>query len=211
MQLFSKELIDHLNDLVPERNDILREMEDRAAREGFPIIGPASGQACYQIARMIQAKKIFELGSGFGYSTAWFARAVKENGGGEVHHVVWDKEHSAEAKDNLDALGYADFVRYTVGEAVASLRSNPGELDLIFCDVDKDAYPDAIRVAEEKLRKGGVLIVDNMLWNGRIFDEKDQSATTQGIREATEMLARQEHWIHSLIPIRDGLMLALKD
>jgi caffeoyl-CoA O-methyltransferase len=211
MKLISSELIEHLNKLVPERNEILRDMEARAARDGFPIIGPASGQACYLVARMIKAKKIYELGSGFGYSTAWFARAVKENGGGEVHHVVWDEALSREARGNLDQLGYSGIVQYTVGEAVASLEKSQEEYDLIFCDIDKDAYPEAIRVAYEKLTKGGILIVDNMLWGGDIFDTSDQSAFTLGICEATDMLAKDDKWIHTLIPIRDGLMLAMKD
>ena len=81
MALFSDELRGYLDGLVPPRDAVFMEMEERAAREGFPIIGPASGYACYQTARMIKARDVFELGSGYGYSTAWFAKAVLENGG----------------------------------------------------------------------------------------------------------------------------------
>lgn len=66
-------------------------MEAYAREAHFPIIGPTAGQFCYLMARAIGARRIFEMGSGFGYSTAWFARAVKENGGGTVFHVVWDE------------------------------------------------------------------------------------------------------------------------
>lgn len=208
--LFSTEVSAYLDQLVPAREGIMQSMEARAARDGFPIIGPASGQACYLIARMVKAKKIYELGSGFGYSTAWFAKAVQENGGGEVHHVVWDETLSQEAKSNLDQLGYADIVRYTVGEAISSLRARNEKFDLIFCDVDKEAYPEAVQVSDEKLRTGGILIIDNMLWSGKIFDENDQSNATQAIRKASEMLAKDKHWLHSLLPIRDGLMVAMK-
>ena len=210
MKILSDEVSDYLNNLVPPRPKQLEEMEAYAEEQGFPIIGPACGQVCYQIARMIGARKIFELGSGFGYSTAWFAKAVEENGGGEVHHVVWDETLSAQAKTALDELGYTNIVQYTVGEAVAALNKAKGEFDLIFCDIDKEGYPEAIRAVEEKLRPGGTLIVDNMLWSGRIFDENDQSAATQGIREATGMLASSDKWISSILPIRDGLLVGLK-
>jgi predicted O-methyltransferase YrrM len=210
MNILSNQLSDYLNNLVPPRSALFQEMEIRAEKDSFPIIGPACGHVCYQVARMVGATRIFELGSGFGYSTAWFAQAVKENGGGEVHHVVWEEELSSQAKNALDELGYAEIVHYTVGEAVASLHEAEGEFDLIFCDIDKEGYPQAIQVAEKKLRPGGMLIVDNMLWSGRIFDESDQSADTKGIREATGMLASSDKWITSILPIRDGLLMALK-
>jgi len=88
----------HLNGLVPPRPARLQTMEAEADRTGFPIIGPAAGHACYLLARLSGARSVFEMGSGFGYSTAWFARAVEENGGGEVHHVVWDQALSNQAR-----------------------------------------------------------------------------------------------------------------
>ena len=83
--LYTPELSLYLDSLVPPRPEEMQKMEAYAREHQFPIIGPASGYLCYQIARMINAKKIFELGSGYGYSTAWFAKAVEENGGGEVN------------------------------------------------------------------------------------------------------------------------------
>lgn len=210
MELFASELRSYLDGLVPPRPAELQKMETYAEELGFPIIGPACGHACYQLARMIGARRIYELGSGFGYSTAWFAQAVQENGGGEVHHVVWEEALSEQAREHLDALGHDDVVQYTVGEAVGALKEAKGEFDIVFCDIDKEGYPEAIHVAGEKLRKGGLLIVDNMLWSGKIFDEKDQSAATQAIRECTGMLASSDDWISSIVPIRDGLMVAMK-
>src|SRR5256885_6926512 len=87
----------YLDGLVPERHPELRAMEQYAAEHDFPIVGPACAHVCYQVARMIGARRVFELGSGYGYSTAFFARAVKENGGGDVHHVVWDEALPARA------------------------------------------------------------------------------------------------------------------
>jgi caffeoyl-CoA O-methyltransferase len=200
----------YLDSLVPEREGELQAMEAYAKETGFPIIGPASGYLCYQIARMIGAREVFELGSGYGYSTAWFARAVKENGGGTVHHVVWDENLSERARGHLGALGFEGLIRYTVGEATQALRETAGPFDLIFNDIDKAGYPAALPVIREKLRPGGVLIVDNMLWHGRIFDAKDTSPETEGVRELTRLLTQDPGWMTTLVPIRDGLMVAYK-
>ena len=201
---------DYLTSLVPERSGELKEMEMYAEENGFPIIGPVAGNACYQIARMVNAKNIFELGSGYGYSTAWFAKAVRENGGGKVHHVVWDKELSMLARKYLNRLGYTDLIQYRIGEAVEALRTTPGTFDLIFNDIDKEAYPDSLPLIKRKLRSGGVLIIDNMLWHARIFNPEDKDNSTEGIRRATQMLASDPDWIISLLPIRDGLIVAYK-
>jgi predicted O-methyltransferase YrrM len=185
-------------------------MEARAAELTFPIVGPAAGHFCYLVARLAGARRVFELGSGFGYSTAWFARAVRENGGGEVHHVVWSQELSDRARVHLGALGLDDLVRYRVSEAVAALRQAEGPFDLIFNDIDKQGYPDSLPVIKRFLRPGGVLIIDNMLWHGRIFDSGDQSPATQAIREFTRRITTDPGWIASLIPIRDGLIVGYK-
>ncbi len=105
---------DYLASLVPPREPEIVEMESYAAKHDFPIIGPACGYYCYQLARMIGAKSVFELGSGYGYSTAWFAKAVRENGGGVIHHTVWDEELSKSATSSLLKLGFADLVQYHV-------------------------------------------------------------------------------------------------
>src|SRR6266511_1688108 len=157
MNLLARRVAAYLDELVPPRPARLAELEVAARRTGFPIIGPATGHLCYLLARLSNARHVFELGSGFGYSTAWFARAVKENGGGTVHHVVWDEQLSREARQNLAALGLADVVQFHVGEAVAALQHAAGPCDVIFNDIDKQDYPKALDDIE-RLRV--VLLVD---------------------------------------------------
>jgi caffeoyl-CoA O-methyltransferase len=200
----------YITNLVPTRADELSAMEDYANQHGFPIIGPAAGYLCYQMARLIGARRVFELGSGYGYSTAWFAQAVQENGGGEVHHVVWDEDLSRRARGHMDAMGYQELVRFHVGEAVSTLRDVDGPFDLIFNDIDKQMYPESLEVLAPKLRSGGLLIIDNMLWGGGVLDDRDQSEAARGVREATRMLADQDAWISSLVPVRDGVIVAMK-
>ena len=205
----SQQLGSYLDDLVPARHPELVSMEQWAQEHRFPIVGPASGNLCYLVARMIGARQVYELGSGYGYSTAWFCRAVQENGGGAVHHVVWDEELSQRARGHLAALGYGDLVRYHVGEAVQALTAEEdASFDLIFNDIDKDGYPKALPVIAAKLRPGGVLIIDNMLLRGRILDPEASGADLDGVREFTRMITGDDAWITTLVPIRDGLIVA---
>jgi caffeoyl-CoA O-methyltransferase len=202
---------EYLDALVPPRSAELQRMERAAKRTDFPIIGPAVGQLCYLLTRLTGAQRVFELGSGFGYSTAWFARAVKENGGGTVHHVVWDGDLSARARKHLAALRLDDVVRYTVGEAVDALRATDGEFDIVFNDIDKHQYPGSLPVIASKLRRGGLLITDNLLWSGRIFDKADRSKATQGVRKLTKLVSSSADWTVSVIPIRDGVLVARRN
>lgn len=208
--LISPQVTEYLNALVPPRPEELAAMEAYAEAHGFPIIGPAAGHLCYLLARAIGARSVFELGSGYGYSTAFFARAVQENGGGVVHHTVWDDELSQRARAHLAALGYGDIVRYHVREAVEALQASEGGFDVIFNDINKEGYPASLPVIEEKLRPGGLLIIDNMLWSGRIFDLDDRDPATEGVREFTRRITQSETWVSSLVPIRDGLIVAWK-
>jgi len=201
---------DYLTTLVPQREKEMQDMEDYAEKNKFPIIGPACGYYCYQLARMIKAQSVFELGSGYGYSTAWFAKAVAENGGGVVHHTVWDEKLSSMAQTHLAALGREKLVQYHVGEAVETLRNTKGPFDIIFNDIDKTGYPASLPVIKERLRSGGILIIDNMLWSGRIFDNADQSDATKGVREFTKQITTDPAWIVSLAPMRDGMIVAYK-
>jgi len=200
----------YLDGLVPPRPAEMQAMEAYAREKSFPIVGPAAGYFCYLVARVTGARRIFELGSGYGYSTAWFARAVKENGGGTVHHVVWDEALSMQARKHLSSLGFDGIVQYRVGEAVQALRETDGPFDLIFNDIEKHGYPESLPVIAEKLRPGGVLIVDNLLFHGRIFDRENTTPSTEGVREFTRLVTVDPGWIASIVPIRDGLLVAYR-
>ncbi len=210
MSLYHSQLPEYLESLVPERPVLLQVMETHAKATNFPMVGPVIGQFFYLITRLTGATRVFELGSGFGYSTAWFALAVRENGGGEVHHVVWDENLSKQAQEFLRELDLLSIVRFHVGEAVQTLQQVGGEYDIIFCDIDKDGYPASWQVVKQHLRVGGVALYDNMLWSGRIWDESDTSAATQGIRELTRLIQGDSDFIFSLLPMRDGVAMAMR-
>lgn len=201
---------DYLTSLVPPREPELQEMEAYAEKNGFPIIGASCGYYSYQLARMLNAKSVFELGSGYGYSTAWFAKAVIENGGGIVHHTVWDEDLSKRAQGHLSRLGRGEVVKYHIAEAVETLRQTDGPFDIIFNDIDKEGYPDSLPLIKEKLRSGGILIIDNMLWSGRPLNPENREPSTEAIRRFTQDITTDPDWIVSLTPIRDGMIVAYK-
>lgn len=205
-----EQITDYHLKLSQHGDPVLERMEEEARRDQFPIIGPASGQFCHLMARAIGARKIFEMGSGYGYSTLWFARAVRENGGGVVHHTVWDEGLHSRAKANVEEAGYSDLVQFHLGEAVQTLRDTEGPFDIVFNDIDKDGYPASLPVMKEKLRVGGLILIDNMIWHGAIFDDADHSAQTEGVREFTRRLQEDKDFIFQLIPVRDGIIAALR-
>ncbi len=210
MALTYEQINTYLMELSPHHDAVLQRLEEEARRDHFPIIGPAAGRFLYLMARAIGARKVFELGSGYGYSTLWFARAVRENGGGVVHHTVWDDGLHQRARSNIEEAGYSDLVQFHLGEAVQTLRETEGPFDILFNDIDKEGYPASLPVMKEKLRVGGLILIDNMLWQGRILDPQERDAATEGVREFTRLLQQDRDFIFQLIPIRDGVICALR-
>jgi caffeoyl-CoA O-methyltransferase len=163
--LISLELEGYMEQLQRTRDPVLAEMEERAESSKFPIIGPLVGRLCQQVAQSVGARDIFEMGSGFGYSTWWFAQAVGD--GGRVVHTDSDAHRSAEAKSWLDRAGVGQRVQYEVGDACELIKKYPGPFDVVFIDIDKHAYPLALELARSRVRVGGYIICDNALWSGR--------------------------------------------
>jgi predicted O-methyltransferase YrrM len=208
--MFSDELLRYLDGLVPPRAAELAKMERQGIESGFPIIGPTCGHFCYLVARLIGARQVFEMGSGYGYSTAWLARGVAENGGGRVVHTVWDEDLSREARAHLAALGYGELIEYRVGEAVAELRRTPGPFDLVFIDIEREGYLAALDLIEDRLRPGGVLLADNLLLGGSVLDPHDRSSRVEAVRAFTRRTIQGDRWIGSIVPQRDGILLAYR-
>jgi len=208
--LYHPALTAYLESLVERPHPLLLEMEQRAAETNFPIVGPVVGQLFYWLTRLTGARRVFELGSGFGYSTAWFAFAVRDNGGGVVHHTVWDAELSQQAQDYLRRMGLSEVMTYHVGEAVETLQHVGGEYDIIFCDIDKQGYPASLPVVKQHLRVGGLALYDNMFWSGRVWDSEDTSEATEAIRTLTKQIMRDPDWQTLLFPMRDGVLAAIK-
>jgi predicted O-methyltransferase YrrM len=191
---------------------VLVEMEAEAEARGFPAIGRTVGVVVEILARSIGARRVFELGSGFGYSAYWFARAVGE--GGEVHLTEFDEANIVKAHDYLGRAGVEDRCRFHTGDALTSFAGVTGEFDIVFCDIDKHEYPRAFREARSRIRVGGLWICDNSLGigAGTIVDDLPGRAgeMIEGIREHDELVSADPDFVATILPIRDGVMVALR-
>jgi predicted O-methyltransferase YrrM len=199
----------YLDSLQRSKDPLVVEMEARAAREKFPIIGPLVGRLCQQVALSIGARDVFEMGSGFGYSTWWFAQAVGD--GGRVVHTDLDAQRSGEARGYLDRAGLGGRVIYEVGPALEIIKKYPGPFDIVFIDVDKHDYPDALELARSRVRVGGYIVCDNALWSGKVtLPANKQDTDTKGVARYNRDAFGAADLLTTIIPVRDGVALSLK-
>lgn len=213
----SRFLADHVSDYLTARSHqehdhpVLGEMEQRASEIGFPIVGHAVGRLLEQQARSIEAGRVFELGSGYGYSAYWFAQAVGPDG--EVHCTDGDPTNAAVAEDYLRRAGLWDRITFHTGDALTAFAAVDGEFDVVYTDVDKDGYPDCWRAAADRVRVGGLYICDNTLWSGFVATGEDRpglEGMTAAIQEHNRLVAEDHRYISTIVPIRDGVLLALR-
>ena len=214
-ELQPREIEDYLTNLavVEHREAVLEEMELRAGEQGFPIVGRSAGRFLELMARSVGAQRALELGSGFGYSAYFLAGAVGSDG--ELVCSDLDPANRDRAEGYLRRAGRWDPVRWWTGDGLEVLEAQTGEFDVIFCDVDKEAYPDAWRAACERLRPGGVWLCDNVLWDGRVAGlgepgPPEREAMIEPIREMTRLVVDDERFVSSIVPLRDGIQVALR-
>jgi predicted O-methyltransferase YrrM len=150
--------------MVPERDDTLREMEAHGEEIGFPTVGPEVGSFLRLVARMIDAERVFEFGSGFGYSAYWFAEALPSDG--QIVLTEHDPDELNEARDFLERGGYADRAVFEDGDALETIDRYDGPFDVVLIDCHKSGYPDAFDAVREKVAEGGVVIADNAMESG---------------------------------------------
>jgi caffeoyl-CoA O-methyltransferase len=199
----------YIYSLLPARDPRLREMEKYAAQHDVPIVGPACARVLYQLARLIHARRVFELGSAIGYSTLWLARAVGP--GGTVYYTDNDPENARRAEADLRRVGVLNRVRILVGDALESLQSTKGQFDLIFNDVDKSAYPEVFRLALPRLRTGGLFITDNVLLSGHVARPVARGdGRTRTVQEFNRLIYRSPRLFTTILPLRDGLAVSLR-
>lgn len=205
----------YLHDLADLQlhEQVLLEMESRASEQGFPIVGRTVGRFLEQQARMVGAGRVFELGSGYGYSAYWFARAVGEDG--EVTCTDGDPENAELGESYLRRAELWDRVSYRVGDALEGLAATDGEFDVIYNDVDKGGYPDCWEAAKDRIRVGGLYLCDNVLWSGHVPTGTDRPGFegrgwTDAIRAHNRAVFADQRYVSSIVPIRDGVLVALR-
>ena len=197
----------YLHELASPADPVLREMELLGAERSFPIVGPQVGRLLQLLASSISARRVIELGSGFGYSAYWFARAVGPEG--EVILTEQSAERAAEAEEFLERGGFGDRMHVEVGDALEIIDRVGGDFDIVFNDVDKERYPQVLDKAAAALRPGGLLISDNMLWFGTVLEKNPAEASARGVKELTRLLYESADFQTVLIPLRDGVTVSI--
>ena len=206
----------YLYAILPQRSPVLREMEGQAKERNIPIVGPAVARMLFQYARLIKARTVCELGSAIGYSTIWWAMAVGE--GGKVHYTDGSEKNAQEARGYFEQAGVVNRIEVHVGDALDFLASRKEQFDIVFCDVDKHDYPRAAQLASRHVRKGGLFIADNTLWKGKLaymagnphLTPDPTDASTNAIAELNRLLYESADWFTTVIPLRDGVTVALR-
>ena len=197
----------YLYDLLPPRDAVLAEMEARARREDIKIVGPAVGRLLALLVELTGARRIFEMGSAIGYSTIWLARAAGPRG--RVHYTDSDPARVRDAREYFRRAGVTSRIDMQVGDAVALLRRAKGPFDIIFCDVDKPQYPAAFRAALPRLKRGGLLIADNVLWSGRVA-RRAADDSTRAIQRFNRLVYSSRELFPVIVPLRDGVAVCRK-
>ncbi len=199
----------YLYELLPERDAVIAEMERYAAEHRVPIIGPAVARMLALFTEVSGAKRIFEMGSAIGYSTIWLARTAGPRG--KVLYTDGDPANAKRAGEYFKRAGVAKRITVQVGDAMELLKKTSGKFDLIFNDVDKHQYPDALRAALPKLKRGGLFITDNTLWSGKVGrPAAPDDRTTLGVQEFNRLVYASKELYPIIVPLRDGVTVCRK-
>ena len=208
MDILNPPIEEYLHRISPTHHEILKEMETLAQILDFPIVGPLVGRSLYILTRLLNAQRIMELGSGYGYSAFWFALATGPDA--KIICTENSAENIERAEDFLGRAGLWNKIEYHRGDALDTLEKQTGEFDILFMDIDKHQYPEGFRKGFPRLRKGGLFITDNVLWSGKILDAKPD-VSTHAIVQYNEMIFNSPGAFSTILPIRDGVAVTLKE
>ncbi|AJE04254.1 O-methyltransferase [Geobacter pickeringii] len=197
---------EYLRGLAPEDDTHLIAMEQRAKELAFPIVDRLVGRLLYLLTRLRQPQLVVELGSGFGYSAWWFARAVSITG--TVVMTDRDGANLDYARTMFRQNGLIDRLEFREGDALEIGREYR-DIDILFIDLDKEQYRLAAETMIPRLAKNALLIADNALWYGRVAEGGDDPET-RGIREFNDFMCLRRDFFTTIIPLRDGVMLAYR-
>lgn len=203
--------------MVPERDDTLREMEAHGEEIGFPTVGPEVGSFLRLAARMVDAERVFEFGSGFGYSAYWFAEALPADG--EIVLTEHDPEELEQARDFLARGGYADRAVFEDGDALETIDRHEEPFDVVLIDCHKEGYPDALDSVRGKVADGGLIIADNAMQSGiQDFqtilellegdDPDDVDDQTRGIAEYLLTVRDDSAFDTVALPLGEGIAIS---
>lgn len=209
--IIRREQAEYLENLAPQSDKLLSEMEDYAANNGVPIADREVARFIEITARGNGARRVLEIGMAIGYTALHLARAMGE--GGLVVTIEPNEEMIRLSESYFERAGVRERVRIERGYALEVIPKLNEKFDMIFLDALKEEYAAYLDASLKKLRSGGIVIADNLLWGGRVAqkgDVEEESASTKALREFNEIFVRHPKLIAQVLPVGDGLGYAVK-
>lgn len=199
----------YCEEFLPE-DDILLRARERAAQLGCTPVTPGAGAALSVLAAAVAARAVVEIGTGTGVGSLYLLRGMPSDG--VLTTIDLEVEHQRAAKEAFVEEGVKPTRTRTIsGRALDVVpRLTDGGYDLVFVDADKESYRGYVEQAVRLLRPGGVLVVDNALWHDRVADPARRDETTTTIREVGRIVRADDRLLPSLLPVGDGLLVAVK-
>ena len=204
---------DYLATLRRDPHERLALIDREGRGEGMPLVYPDTGALLHTLARGSGATRILEIGTCIGYSTLWMATALPADGA--LITMEYDAARAARAREHFAAAGYADRISVIVGDATRFLHKVAGPFDLIFQDSDKKLYEPMLDRLIELLRPGGMLVADNVLWNGEVIpgyvaEKKYSEEDTAAIISFSNRVATDPRLYTSFLQVGDGVSISVK-
>lgn len=201
---------DYIAGLFAREDELLASLREEADRTGLPPIAVSAdeGRLLQVLLTSIRARRVLEVGTLGGYSAIWMARVLPDNG--ELVTIEIDPKHAEFARRYIARAGLADRVDIRIGRALDVLPSLDGEqFDAIFIDADKEPMPNYFEWALRLLRPGGLVIADNTLWGGKVYDDAEQDEKTTAVREFNRRMATDPRVLSILVPTHDGVAIGV--
>ncbi len=200
--LINPKLEEYLKNLSVEDDPVVLEMEKYAKEKDFPIIGREGGRILSLLTRLKNPQLIVEIGSGFGYSAYWFAKGLKK---GKIVLIDYQERNINLAREFFSKAGLLDKAEFRVGDAI-EIGQEYKDIDILFLDLEKIRYMEAIKTLEKNLSPDGVVIADNVLFQGKvIFEPVNKKAQILNLFNRYMF----EKYFSVILPIRDGILVAV--
>ena len=201
---------DYIVGLFGAEDELLASLREEADRTGLPPIAISAdeGRLLQVLLTAISARRVLEVGTLGGYSAICMARALPP--GGKLLSIEIEEKHAEFARKYITRAGLADRVEVRLGRALDVLPALDGErFDAIFLDADKEPLPTYFEWALRLLRPGGLVIADNTLWGGKVYDEAEHDEKTKAVREFNRRMATDPRILSILVPTHDGVAIGV--
>ena len=207
----TEQITDYLRSLLKENTGILKELEEKALKEYIPIISPEVAQLIRLLSEMTGAKKLLEIGSAIGYSSILFAGFSDDM---KITTIEMDEQRATEAEENIRRAEMDKKITLLRGNALQVMDQIAEEFDIVFVDAAKGQYNNFLPKCLKLLKKGGLLISDNILYRGTVaemgFIPRKHRTIIVNMKEYLKRLSEDENLTTSIIPIGDGVAVSLK-